>query len=382
MRVLCIIDSLGAGGAETSLVHIAPSLTAAGIDLHVAYLKNRSDLRGALRSGGADVHPVGFDAGRLSQVRALARVIREVEPDLVHTTLWEADVLGRSAALLTRTPVVTTFASAGYSTAHYANPNVKRTRLRAAQVIDAGTARAACRFHAVAQHVADDMAKRLWIRRTCIDVIPRARDRSRLGEPTPQRRALVRDRLGLDDRPTVLAVARHEHEKALDVLVAATSLVRASVPDVKVLIAGPAGRSTGTINAAIVESGAGDALELLGYRTDVADLMVASDVVVVPSRVEGFPGVVLEAMALERPVVATDLPSVREAMAGHAYALVPVDDRQTLATQVIACLYDPQARRVGAMSRRHFDRSYTPPVVATRMQEFYAAAIASRPRAG
>ena len=205
------------------------------------------------------------------------------------------------------------------------------------------TARLAVRFQAVSEPVASDMARRLRVRRDRIVVVPRARRREVLGEPSPERRRTTRRRLGLaDDQPVVLAIARHEHHKGLDVLVPAVAALRPARPDLVVLVAGRPGRATADLTAAISARGCADVIRLLGARTDVPDLITAADVVVIPSRVEGLPGAVLEAMALERPVIASDIPMVREAIGDDAYALVAVDDVAGFAAAIDRALDDPE----------------------------------------
>ena len=143
MRVLYVIDSLIGGGAEHSLAHMAPGYRDLGIELHVAFLKSRWDVADALRDAGATLHPVELDRGRGRQLAALVGLIRRLRPDVVHTTLWEADVLGRTAAAIARVPSVTTFANSSYGQAQLDNPAVNTTKLRAAQLVDVATARLA-----------------------------------------------------------------------------------------------------------------------------------------------------------------------------------------------------------------------------------------------
>lgn len=376
MRVLYVIDSLAAGGAETSLVHMAPGYPDHGIDLHVAFLRSAWDLAEDLEATGATLHPVALDTGRPRQLAGLVQLIRRLRPDIVHTTLYESDVLGRSAALVARTPSVTTFANSGYSQDHYADPSLKRWKLASAQAVDAATARFAAGFHAVSGTIADEMAHRLRVPRDRIAVIPRARRRDRLGEPTPERRQRTRALLGLgDDQPVVLAAARHEHQKGLDVLMEAIPPLAGSTPGVRVLVAGRDGRETPRLMARMEASNVAQVVRLLGARDDVPDLMVAADVVVVPSRFEGMPGVVLEAMALERPVVASDIPTVRDAIAENAYALVPVGDAIGLSEALARCLADPGRHSVARLARERFDAHFTPDVVVASMRRLYEAAI-------
>ena len=372
MRVLYVLDSLAAGGAETSLVHMAPGYRDLGIDLHIAYMKSQTDLAPALATAGATLHPVALDATRGDRLRALVRLIRRLQPDVVHTTLYESDVLGRVAAAATRTPSVTTFANSSYSSDHYSDPSLRSWKLAAAQLTDASTARLARGYQAVSPTVADDMARRLFLPRARIDVISRARQREMLGEPSAERRSRVRRQLELaDDVPVVLAAARQEHQKGLDVLVdAVPSLVRA-VPGVQVLVAGRDGRETARLVASIEDLGVAGSVRLLGSRDDVPDLIVASDVVVVPSRFEGMPGLVLEAMALDTLVVASDIPMVRDAIGAHAYALVPVGNAAALADALVRSMSDPDAASVAARARERFEDEFTPQAVVARLASLY-----------
>jgi glycosyltransferase involved in cell wall biosynthesis len=376
MRVLYVLDSLADGGAETSLAHIAAAYRDADIDLHVAFLRSRWDVAATLRQSGATLHPVALDGGRWTQLRSLVRLIREQSPDVVHTTLYEADVLGRLAATAARRPVVTTLANSAYSADHYSDPSVRRFKLGLAQGVDAATATLADRFHAVSPTVAADMSRRLLIPPSRITVIPRSRSRESLGWPSDHRRLKVRAALGLsDDRPLVLAAARQEHQKGLDVLIAAAPALAGWVPDTLILIAGREGRATSQLRAAVAAADVTDGVvRFLGARDDVPDLIVASDVVVVPSRFEGMPGLVLEAMALDTPVVASEIPMVRDAIGDHAHALVPVGDSDALADALARTLRRPNLDTIG-LARERFESSFTPEAVVAAMRRFYEAAI-------
>jgi len=101
----------------------------------------------------------------------------------------------------------------------------------------------------------------------------------------------------------------------------------------------------------------------------------AADVVVIPSRVEGLPGAVLEAMALERPVIASDIPMVREAIGNDAYALVAVDDVAGFAAAIGRAIDDPERDIVAGRARARFDSRFTPDVVVEGIERIYVAAL-------
>ena len=112
-RVLYLIDSLAPGGAERSLVTLIPPLRARGVSIDVAVLHERDGLRADAEKAGARVIPVG-GRSRPAKLAGLVRLLRATRPDVLHTTLWEADVLGRVASTVTRTPVVSSLVNINY----------------------------------------------------------------------------------------------------------------------------------------------------------------------------------------------------------------------------------------------------------------------------
>lgn len=379
MRVLYVIDSLARSGAEQSLVAMAPPLRARGVSMKVAYLYERDGLREQLEAAGAQAMSLGDPGSLGAGVVALRRLIRTLGPDLVHTTLFDADLVGRIAARVTGVPVVSSLVNVHYGPEQLANPRLRSSRVRAAQVLDAVTARACVRFHAITEHVADVMASRLRIRRGLIDVIPRGRDPELLGERTTARRMASRAALGVEaDRPLLLAVARQEHQKGLDVLLEALPAVLATVPGAHLAIAGRDGGATPILRSAVRHLGLDEHVRFLGERPDVPDLLCAADVFVLPSRWEGLGGTLLEAMALGSPIVASDIPPVREIVADDRSAtLVRPGEAVSLSHALIATLKDPdRAATLAARARERFLDSFTVDGVAGRMHEFYDRALA------
>jgi glycosyltransferase involved in cell wall biosynthesis len=380
VRVLYVIDSLAPGGAESSLVALSRLYPGRGIELEVAYLHERPGLHEALQATGARLTSLAGPGGRSRWVRGAVALARARRPDLVHTTLFEADVAGRLAAAAARVPVVSSLVSVGYGPAERKEPGIRPARLLGAQFADIATARLVRRFHAVSRHVADVMAPRLLIPRSRMEVIPRGRDPEALGTRTAERTARARAMLGAGagDR-LLLAVARHEYPKGLDVLLRALPVVRAEVAGVRLIVAGREGNQTAALHALAGELGLGEDVTFLGPRSDVADLLCAADLFVLPTRREGFPGAVLEAMALEVPIVATTIPPVSEAVvAGEHALLAPSDDAGALAAAVVAALGSPEAsqqRAHAALARFH--ECFTIERAADGMVRFYEAALSS-----
>jgi glycosyltransferase involved in cell wall biosynthesis len=148
----------------------------------------------------------------------------------------------------------------------------------------------------------------------------------------------VRSELGLAvDAPMVLAVGRLHPQKGFDVLIDAAKVLQETVGDAVVLIAGE-----GPQRSALTEkllSGKGN-VRLLGHRDDTADLIRAADVVVMPSRWEGWPLAAAEVLAVGRPLVATRVGGLPH-LVGDAAVLVPPGSASALAAAIASVLVDP-----------------------------------------
>jgi glycosyltransferase involved in cell wall biosynthesis len=386
VRIVYLIPSLdGSGGAEQAVAALTGPLADRGVSLEVVTLGRRGREGGArpdavarvVTEHGGQVTELS-SGGRMAQVRELHRHLARRRPDLVHTTLFDADVVGRLAARWSSTPVVSSLVNVAYGPEQRANPALRAWKIEAVRWADLVTGRLVRRFQALSPHVAEVMGARLHIPRERIDVIPRGRNAEVLGEATLQRRHQVRAALGVpDDALLVVAAARHEYQKGLDVLIASWPRVRAERPHARVLIGGRRGNETARLEAAVAAQGPEAGIELLGRRDDVADLMVASDVFVVPSRWEGFGSILVEAMALGVTLVTTDVGPVPDVVGEGWARIVPAERPDALAAAVLeAAAQDrDEAARRSAVARARFEGSYRIEVVADATVAFYERAL-------
>lgn len=374
MHVLYLIPGLGGGGgAERSLLSMTPHLTAE-IDLSVATFSDRGELAGALTDAGANHLPLGTGS-RMATAGAFSALLRSTRPDLVHTTLYDADVIGRVVSAGHRTPVVSSLVNDRYSTA----PGFARTVTKAVTwAVDAASAQLATRFHALTEHVATTLSRRLRVPLERIDVIPRGRGPAEIGDRSAAHRREVRTRLGLDaTTPVVIATARHEHQKGLDVLVRAAPSVARSVPGVRVLIGGREGQATPELRRLVREAGVEHVVDFIGPRSDVPDLMAAADVWCVPSRWEGMGSILVEAMATGVPTVASAIPPILETAGNPSWLLAAAPgDPSELASAIVETLAD-HAASIGraARGRQRYEEAYTAEAVSRAMLSFYERAL-------
>ncbi len=136
--------------------------------------------------------------------------------------------------------------------------------------------------------------------------------------------------------PHLLAAGRLSNEKGFDLLLDAVALVRDALPSAQLTILGE-GPLKPDLKAQKERLGLAEAVHLAGFHTNPYPYFQNADVFVLSSRYEGLPNVVLEALALGKPVVATDCPGVREILDGCRIGwLVPQNDARLLADAIIS----------------------------------------------
>lgn len=189
--------------------------------------------------------------------------------------------------------------------------------------------------------------------------------------PPSKDRAGVRRELGVPDgKPLIACVARLDPQKALHVLVdAAVSLREATF----VVI------GTGPLHDELIaragDSGVGDRILFLGWRDDVTDVVAAADAFCLSSVWEGVPLAAQEAIALDVPVVATDVGGMRDLIEdGVSGRLVAPGDARGLASALEEVLQEPsRARSFATAAHTHLVAEFSIDVMLSRIKEIYAS---------
>lgn len=377
-KYLFVINSFLAGGAERSLLELLPHLVEQGITPVIACLDYREvGFEEDVRSAGYDVRLLD-GSNRLGKIRSLRRLIQVEQPDLVYTSLFDADLAGRIAAVGLDVPVMSNLANTAYDPARLADPNVDGRRLRIVQLVDGWTSRHLTdHFHAVSRAVKDSTVETLKVDPDRITVVKRGRDAERLGRRTPDRRAASRAMLGVDEAAeVVVTVGRQEYQKGHRFLVEAFAKVVADRPHARLFVAGREGHASPALAELVGRLGLGETVTMLGHRADVPEVLAAADLFVFPSLYEGLGGALIEALALELPVVASDLPALREVVCEAENAdLVPPGDAHALAAAIVGLLADDERRtRYGHRSRELFDAEFHVEDATEQMVAMLAAA--------
>jgi len=331
-RAVVEVLATSAGGVGTHVRSLVPAVRGAGATVRVCGAPATEELFG-FTAAGAEFRPVGISTGLapVADGRAVLELRRALAgADLIHAHGLRAGLVAAAARRLSgerSVPLVLTLHNAILE-----NAGPLQRVLRAAERT---TIRAADLVLAVSSDLAAN-ARRAGARD--VRVVPAVAPPR---PPATRTRAEVREELGLDEgRPLVLAVGRLHPQKGYDVLLDAVARWEADdrlSPAPLVAIAGD-----GPLEAELAERVRADRLPvlLLGRRDDVADLLGAADLCVLPSRWEGSPFTAQEALRAGTPLVSTRAGGLPELL-GAGAALVPVEDAAALADAVVAVLADP-----------------------------------------
>ncbi|HYN18173.1 MAG TPA: glycosyltransferase family 4 protein, partial [Actinomycetes bacterium] len=301
----------------------------------------------------------------------LVRLLRRERFDLLHTHNPKPGVIGRVAARLARVPLVV-------NTVHglYATPE-DRPAKRAAVL---GLEGLAARCSDLELYQSEEDLR--WARR--IRLVPAGRSEL-LGNGTdlkrfdpdrvdPDRVAALRAELGLPPGALVVgAVGRLVAEKGYRELFAAARAVRRRHPEVRFLVVGSPDLDKADAITEAELAGAAEDVCFAGWRDDVDDLLAVMDVFVLASWREGMPRSAIEAAAMARPLVLTDIRGCREVARHDREALlVPPRDPDALAAAISRLAADPALRaRLAAAARARAQQRFSEEAVAERVAGAY-----------
>ena len=361
IRVLYLIDSLRAGGAERVLYNTVEYFRESGLPVRpeIALLYDGGYLSEELRLSGIPVHELGLRKKyALAGFTKLRKLLEEREYDLIHVHLFPASWY---AAFL---PVPRKRWKWVYTEHSVHN---RRREFPLLRPVEAFVYRKFDRIVAVSRNVREGLLAWIPGLEGKTSVIPNG---VKLPEKTVSR-AEARKRLGLDvDGFLLLYAGRLEPMKGLDVLIRA--LAGMKVGQFLCLIAGD-GPLKERLKALAAELGLEPTVRFLGFRRDVELLMDAADLLVMPSLWEGLPMVLLEAMARFRPAIATRVGGVPELIEdGISGWLVEPGDPDALRERILNALaHQEELDEMGRKARMKIAADYSISSTAQRLLDLY-----------
>jgi glycosyltransferase involved in cell wall biosynthesis len=216
-------------------------------------------------------------------------------------------------------------------------------------------------------------------------VIPNCLDEAAFDEPPPEWVAARRAEIGVSaEAPVVGCVASLQPIKDHATLLRAVARLRGEFPALRLVLVGADNGSLAELRALVVELGIGDQVNFAGLRPSLPTWHHLFDVSTLTSVSEGLPNSVLEAMAAGRPVVATDVGALRDAVAeGETGHLVRAGDDAALADRIAGLLRDPaRARRFGERGRVLAQENYSAAAAMNGLLSLYASVAGRSHMAG
>ena len=351
MRVILLMNSLFTGGAEFSTLTFYSWLKLRGHEIKLVVLKEATPCYDHKRFGFDELIVLNKDSFRMN-AQALNAIIKQFKPHLLHSVLFDANLLGRFCRIFSGTFFhLESLVNEIYSEKRFADPRVTRFKLFGYRMLDFITGRLGTNhYHANGNSVAIHYQEKLWIDVKKITVIPRGRN-ANLFYGNQSNCDETRQNLKTGDSLLLINVARQEYQKGQDILLdALAGLLPDELRKIKLLIVGREGNQTSLLQKKIKQHKLEDSVMMLGHRNDVESLLAAADVFVFPSRFEGLPGALIEAEAAGLPIICSDIPNNHEVADKDNALFFPVDDVANLTQALRVLIHDGVKRE--AMSKQ------------------------------
>jgi glycosyltransferase involved in cell wall biosynthesis len=348
-KILHLIEGLGSGGAERLLHTNLTQIDRTKFDHEVVTVFSGRDYwKGPIEKLGIKVTSLDRKGQRsvVSGVTRLRQHLRESRPDLIHTHLWAANVIGRIAGGLERIPVISSIHAPEYEKETMADATHRvRFAIRAAQLLDAVTAKFWCtRMLAVSRFAKRSTQARLGYPSDRIDVLynPVISDESPPRDPG----FFASD--GVPDSATVIvSVGRVVPQKGSIYAVRAMPAILKESPDSHLVFVGDLGNEhyVGLVRNEIERMNIFANVHLIGERPNVVEYLRNADVFVFPSVYEGMGIALAEAMFHSCACAVSRIEPFDEFIEdGVSGVYFESRDPVDLARKVVALLRDPQLR--------------------------------------
>jgi glycosyltransferase involved in cell wall biosynthesis len=374
LHVCHIIHTLAPGGAERVLIDLARAAPQADLELSVLSLMPQAEHRYVGMLGEFGVRVQSLELSSRWDLRALYRVlpvVRKLRPDLLHTHLKHADLIGAFAARRLALPMVSTL----HVIEDRPAPLQRALRWLAAKA----------RISTADRTLAVSDAVRRWY----LETFPADPDRvltvhNGVMQPhltiQPEARDRLRENLGVPPGSVMATmVGLIRPGKGHADLIASAGRLPPDL-DLHIVIVGD-GSLRPTLEAQAARNGAGHRVHFTGYRTDVPAILAASDIVVQPSLFDALPTALIEGLAAGLPAVASRVGGIEDIITPEVGILIPPGNPDALVRNLVELAGDPRRRQqMGRAARRRFEQEFDAVRWVRRLRSIYEEVIADRGR--
>jgi glycosyltransferase involved in cell wall biosynthesis len=388
LHVVHLIESLGPGGAErllyTNLKHFDPARIRSTV---ITVYPHATHWVEPITELGIPVVSLNCESTRQipQGIRRLRKWLRANQPDIIHSHLWAANIIGRIAARLTNVPLVSSIHNPDHEPQTWADgAGVSMFKRRTAKAMDRWTAQLGSdRLIAVSEYVKQSAGRDLHFSLDLIDRVYNPIDVDLLEAPIEKQRDELLHECGLPaDSVMLLNVARVSAQKGLLYALQALPEILPQFPSVHLVSVGSTTDPhwTSRLEREANSLGVADHFHLLGARRNVMNFLHACDIFVFPSLYEGFGIALVEAMAAGCACIATNVGPLPEVIEdGVDGILVPPGDASAIARAVCELLSNKllqtQLRKAAAVTAV---RRFRPEESAERLLRVYESVLAGR----
>ena len=361
-RVLHIIDSLHLGGAQEVVLNLA---TCGSKRFHheVATMHGRGIYWNRLKQVGVKVHSLSPHKFVPLYLASIPWRLVADRPDILHCHLIPSNIIAKPLGALLGVPVIIN---------HDHTNDTRRAESRFLLALDRFSNRFAKHIVAVSASCRDFLITREFIPEKDVTLVPNAIDLQRFS-PSAVRREEARVALGLPPSVRVIAgVGRLNPQKNFSLFLDIASQLTARFSDLHFLLAGD-GPEEKMLREKAATLGLSDRVTFSGYVADTRQVYLAADVLLMPSRYEGLPMTLLEAMAMGLPVVASQLDGIAEVIGdGREGFLAPSDDASLFVERISALLQDASlSSRLAKNARAKIEASFSVERMTSAVESIY-----------
>ena len=355
IHILQLVEGFNLGGAERKLLELVKcmdhdrfKIVVCSLGLQVTKKTIRDEFE-KLKDKGVEVIEIPRKHRiDVSLIHKLITLVKHHKIDIIMTTLFYADIMGVIVGKLTQVKAVFTWEAS--PTSEWLIPR----RLISYRLL----IRWCDKIISVSQDTANFLINKRGVNPDKITVIHYGVD---LNKYYIGNGFAVREKLGIGEKDEVIGVvSRLHHQKGHAVLIEASSDIIKRYPRTKFLIIGD-GDYRSALENMVARKKLNKNYIFLGSRDDIPELLQAIDIFTLPSYSEGLPNVVLEAMASQKPIVATSVGGIKEAVVNRVTGLlVPPKDSDSLGNALCELLGNPaEALEFGKKSRKRAEEIFS-----------------------
>ncbi|MCK4672937.1 glycosyltransferase [bacterium] len=304
----------------------------------------------------------------LYEVLYLYHLIKVNKINIVQTHGLRVDFFGFLAARLAGVPHIIT---RHVALSHHLRSNLQK---KLYMLFDNIALKSAAKIITVSKIVENDLVAKQGINRNKIVTIYNGVDLGRFSKVTPQTKIKMREEFGIDSRKQVVGmIAQLTNWKGIPYFLRAIPLILKRCPNVVFLIIGDGGERR-NLETMVETLGISPYVIFAGFRRDIPEIISIMDISVLSSLREGLPNVLLESMAMRKPIVATDVGGVSELVLNNKTGfLIPPRDSTTLSDAIIKLLEDKEkANKLSRAGRKHVEQNFSLNQMIKSYENLYA----------